>query len=147
MRKICTYICLSLSLSLSLSVCVCVCVCEYTWQGCTAGVSRSVALISHYLMRAAGLSFKESMHFIRRRHPAAAPNPNFIQQVRRARTRRAERVCGEIPYMNARASRATYKHKHKHTHTHTHTHGGASLAVSTVLTLGSFNTRCLCECE
>ena len=54
-----------------------------------------MALISHYLMRAAGLSFKESMHFIRRRHPAAAPNPNFIQQVRQGRALAGLRECVE----------------------------------------------------
>jgi hypothetical protein len=49
---------------------------------CASGISRSVALVCHYLMRKELWSFQDSIQFIRTRHPAAAPNANFVQQLK-----------------------------------------------------------------
>lgn len=49
---------------------------------CASGVSRSVALVCHFLMRKQQLSFHESICLIQRRHPAAAPNASFVDQLK-----------------------------------------------------------------
>lgn len=49
---------------------------------CASGVSRSVALVCHFLMRKQQLSFHESISLIQRRHPAAAPNASFVDQLK-----------------------------------------------------------------
>ena len=48
---------------------------------CASGVSRSVALVMHYLMRTQGSSCKEALLHIRAVHPAAQPNPGFLSQL------------------------------------------------------------------
>lgn len=49
---------------------------------CASGISRSVALVCHYLMKKQRWSFQDSIQFIRCRHPAAAPNSSFVQQLK-----------------------------------------------------------------
>ena len=49
---------------------------------CASGISRSVALVCHYLMRKKYLSFQDSIQFIRSRHPAAEPNSSFVEQLK-----------------------------------------------------------------
>uniref|UniRef100_A0A7S4KLK8 protein-tyrosine-phosphatase n=2 Tax=Guillardia theta TaxID=55529 RepID=A0A7S4KLK8_GUITH len=49
---------------------------------CASGISRSVALVAHYLMRKECISYDESMRRIRIKHPAAAPNAGFTLQLR-----------------------------------------------------------------
>jgi protein-tyrosine phosphatase len=49
---------------------------------CASGISRSVALVCHYLMRKEYLSFQDSIQFIRSRHPAAEPNSSFVEQLK-----------------------------------------------------------------
>ncbi len=49
---------------------------------CASGISRSVALVCHYLMRKQYLSFQDSIQFIRSRHPAAEPNSSFVEQLK-----------------------------------------------------------------
>ncbi|EKX43990.1 hypothetical protein GUITHDRAFT_110096 [Guillardia theta CCMP2712] len=48
---------------------------------CASGVSRSVAMVSYFLMRLEGISFYESLERIRATHPAAQPNIGFVRQL------------------------------------------------------------------
>jgi hypothetical protein len=48
---------------------------------CASGVSRSVALVIHYLMRKQGSSCHEALLHIRAVHPAAQPNQGFLSQL------------------------------------------------------------------
>lgn len=48
---------------------------------CASGVSRSVALVMHYLMRKQGSSCNEALLHIRAVHPAAQPNQGFLSQL------------------------------------------------------------------
>ncbi len=48
---------------------------------CASGVSRSVALVIHYLMRKQGSSCNEALLLIRAVHPAAQPNQGFLSQL------------------------------------------------------------------
>jgi protein-tyrosine phosphatase len=48
---------------------------------CASGVSRSVALVIHYLMHKQGSSCNEALLHIRAVHPAAQPNQGFLSQL------------------------------------------------------------------
>uniref|UniRef100_A0A7S0DWI9 Protein-serine/threonine phosphatase n=1 Tax=Hanusia phi TaxID=3032 RepID=A0A7S0DWI9_9CRYP len=48
---------------------------------CASGVSRSVAMVSYFLMRLEGISFYSSLERIRAKHPAAQPNMGFVHQL------------------------------------------------------------------
>ncbi len=66
---------------------------------CASGVSRSVALVVHYMMRKRGLSCSKAMECIRAVHPAAQPNQGFLRQLEelelRLTNRDASPPCGE----------------------------------------------------
>ncbi len=48
---------------------------------CSAGISRSSAVVISYLMRKLCLPLSESLSRVRDKHPAAAPNSGFIAQL------------------------------------------------------------------
>ena len=48
---------------------------------CSAGISRSSAVVVSYLMRKLSLSLSDSLSRVRDKHPAAAPNAGFIAQL------------------------------------------------------------------
>jgi protein-tyrosine phosphatase len=49
---------------------------------CHAGMSRSVTIVAHYLMRRYGKSVDEAIAIIRKHRPIATPNPGFILQLK-----------------------------------------------------------------
>jgi hypothetical protein len=66
---------------------------------CASGVSRSVAIVVHYLMRKRGVSSSKALQCIRAVHPAAQPNQGFLRQLEALELRLANRdaspPCGE----------------------------------------------------
>lgn len=48
---------------------------------CHAGMSRSVTIVAHYLMRRFGKSVDEAIALIRKKRPIATPNPGFVLQL------------------------------------------------------------------
>jgi len=62
---------------------------------CAHGISRSVALVTGYLMRKFGLTFHESLAHIRSRHPAACPNIGFVAQLMSLQEELRIQTCGE----------------------------------------------------
>jgi len=48
---------------------------------CASGVSRSVTIVIHYLMRKEGMAFQAALDRIRAVHPAALPNSGFLNQL------------------------------------------------------------------
>lgn len=50
---------------------------------CNKGVSRSVAIVAAYLMKARGLSLEEALSTVKRKRPQAAPNAGFVRQLQR----------------------------------------------------------------
>ena len=49
---------------------------------CSAGVSRSVSIVVAYLMKEKGMSYSDSIHYVRKRRPIANPNYSFVQQLK-----------------------------------------------------------------
>ncbi|CEP62198.1 tyrosine protein phosphatase YVH1 LALA0_S04e10066g [Lachancea lanzarotensis] len=49
---------------------------------CHAGVSRSVTFVVAYLMYRYGLNLKSALYAVKRKHPGAQPNDNFMEQLR-----------------------------------------------------------------
>lgn len=48
---------------------------------CSAGISRSPAVVAFYLMQGCGMSLKQALGLIVRARPNACPNPGFISQL------------------------------------------------------------------
>ncbi|KAI0346374.1 phosphatases II [Trametopsis cervina] len=48
---------------------------------CLAGISRSVSIVTGYLMYSKGLTVEEALHLIREFRPEADPNSNFVNQL------------------------------------------------------------------
>ncbi|KAJ3535882.1 hypothetical protein NMY22_g6284 [Coprinellus aureogranulatus] len=49
---------------------------------CQAGVSRSPAIVTGYLMKRNGLTLEEALGQVIRARPQALPNPGFLQQLK-----------------------------------------------------------------
>jgi protein-tyrosine phosphatase len=57
-----------------------------------------VALVCHYLMKKQLWSFQDSIQFIRCRHPAAAPNSSFVEQLKLVeRQLLRQRLLAQVP--------------------------------------------------
>ena len=52
---------------------------ETVYVHCQNGVSRSVMVVTAYLMKAHGWSRDEALAFVRQRRPLARPNPAFME--------------------------------------------------------------------
>ena len=62
---------------------------------CASGVSRSVTMAIHYLMRTESMAFQAALDRIRAVHPAAAPNSGFLRQLQALEVRLLGRVSFE----------------------------------------------------
>ena len=51
---------------------------------CSAGISRSPAIVAFYLMQSCGMSLKRALRLIISARPSACPNPGFVSQLQQA---------------------------------------------------------------
>ncbi|KAI9571709.1 protein-tyrosine phosphatase-like protein [Boletus coccyginus] len=55
---------------------------------CSAGISRSPAIVAFYLVQRCGMSLKRALGLIIRARPNACPNPGFVSQLQQAELER-----------------------------------------------------------